>query len=892
MHLDAAAGALKRMLLVAITQPDLGLAEVPLHDSLIRIDPYVEEWHRIFARAGARTNELTSIYRTLALAAQLSVGIEAALRSYAVTERARRRLIPFPRVDRPRMTPAVTLLLIVLHNLFWLARNRRAVAWDEGDGHVRALAAETVLAPLNLLAQAETLDVGDLIAMTELAGWALDVLTGKPRQTAVAAPAEAGASESPPAAPSALATLVATSGRQENAEIWLAAAVEAFRPEFTAHGHNLPRLVVSVAAPRRLWLRALFQPGHPFGRLRRHRGTSGQTVTEIPIDTNLADPLEVLRALKHQLIHAALLTSDSKQRHGPSFHKAAHALGLEPRRSPPWTPAGRGHAREISEKLGPYPRPGADRPEAIADELVPSVLALGTLSPLARIEAAAQGLPSFTGWANAWPGLRPFISAPQAAPFRQELVSRLARQLCEPDAPDERIGTVLAQLAPLEALPGLPAEHWFDFLASLIVAFLRAGPESAGDDLSHWRRWAQDPHAHSLAYTAGRVARVAEELAARRGEDEYPRVVWRWREIARLTLVPWLDAQGYSAVCLGYWLEGLLAGSDAAPTLTIGRRVCGFGLAEIVSLWQPSGDMAGDRMPRDAGLDADRAADLQAKLARCRARLDARYAMQTLIREARHFEVRRPAPPGSPTADRPVIATLVRYANVDPKGASRPRPDESVEQTKAPPLQASERALKHALAYRERGRSYAAKREYARAIADYNNAIKANPNDAVVYHSRGLAYAAQGNHDRAIEDFSEAVRLDPNDADAYINRGACHAIKGESDWVIADCSEAIRINPASAVAHRNRGISYAAKGEHVRAIRDYDETIRLDPKDALAHYGRGRSYEQTDNRARASADYRSALALATSAGDQGSQRLAREGLARLGVAAGNRKISL
>jgi tetratricopeptide (TPR) repeat protein len=782
------------MLLVAITQPDIGLAEVPLHDSPIRIDPYIDEWRRIFARAGTRTNELTSIYRTLALATQLSVGIEAALRSYAVAERARRRLIPFPRVGRPRMTPAVTLLLIVVHNLFWLVRNRKMVTWDEGDAHVGILAAEVVLAPLHLLAKTETLEVGDLIALTELSGWALDVLTGKAKQTAVVAPAEAGASETPTAAPSSLATLATAFGRQQNAEIWLAAAVEAFRPEFAGVGYDLPRIMVSVAARRRSWLRALFQPGHPFGRLRQHRGAAGQTVTEIPIDTNLADASEVLRALKHQLIHAVLVTSDSKQRHGPSFDKAARALGLEPGRSPRWTAAGRTDAREIAARLGPYPRPGPDRPEAVTDALVPGILALGTLSPIARLEGAAQGLPSFGAWANTWPGFRQFISAPEAAPFRQDLVSRLARQLCEPDAPDERIGAVLALLVPLEALPGLSAEHCFDFLASLIIALLRARPEGTSADLSHWRRWTQEPHAQCLAYITGRVARVAEDLAARRGEHEYPRLVWRWREIARLALVPWLDAQSYPALCLGYWLEGLLAGSDAVPTLTIGRRVCGFGLAEIVSLWQPSGDTVGDRMARDAGLDADRAADLQAKLARCRARLDARYAMQALIREARQFEVRPPALPRAAGADRPVIATLVRYTKLERETAKRPRPEVRVETAKAPPIPAAAKAIKHALAYRERGMSYAVKDDYTRAIADFNNSIKANPNDALAYYNRGLAYAVLGNHGGAIEDFSEAIRLDPNDGSLHYRRGLAYEQKGNRERARPDYAIAVDLS--------------------------------------------------------------------------------------------------
>jgi hypothetical protein len=38
-HLNAAAGALNGMVLVAVTQPNARLTDVPLHDALIRIDP-------------------------------------------------------------------------------------------------------------------------------------------------------------------------------------------------------------------------------------------------------------------------------------------------------------------------------------------------------------------------------------------------------------------------------------------------------------------------------------------------------------------------------------------------------------------------------------------------------------------------------------------------------------------------------------------------------------------------------------------------------------------------------------------------------------------------------------------------------------------------------------
>ena len=82
-----------------------------------------------------------------------------------------------------------------------------------------------------------------------------------------------------------------------------------------------------------------------------------------------------------------------------------------------------------------------------------------------------------------------------------------------------------------------------------------------------------------------------------------------------------------------------------------------------------------------------------------------------------------------------------------------------------------------------------------RAIADFNKAIRLNPQDANSYAQRGLIYRRKNDHDRAISDFSEAIRLKPNDANVLRMRGGSSGKKGEHDRMIADLSEVIRLNP-------------------------------------------------------------------------------------------------
>ena len=65
------------------------------------------------------------------------------------------------------------------------------------------------------------------------------------------------------------------------------------------------------------------------------------------------------------------------------------------------------------------------------------------------------------------------------------------------------------------------------------------------------------------------------------------------------------------------------------------------------------------------------------------------------------------------------------------------------------------------LAYYQPRHRLLRKRDYDRAIADFDQAIKLDPNCAVAYHDRGLAYRDKGDNDRAIADFDQAIKLDP-----------------------------------------------------------------------------------------------------------------------------------
>jgi tetratricopeptide (TPR) repeat protein len=132
-------------------------------------------------------------------------------------------------------------------------------------------------------------------------------------------------------------------------------------------------------------------------------------------------------------------------------------------------------------------------------------------------------------------------------------------------------------------------------------------------------------------------------------------------------------------------------------------------------------------------------------------------------------------------------------------------------------------------AYNNRGNEWKNRGDLDRAIADYNDALRLAPKNALIYLNRGLAWESKGEHDRAIADYNDALKLDPKFAPTYNNRGNALGKKGEYDKAIADYNDALKLDPKNALAYNNRGHAWEQKGEYDKAIADFNDAIRLDP---------------------------------------------------------------
>jgi tetratricopeptide (TPR) repeat protein len=127
------------------------------------------------------------------------------------------------------------------------------------------------------------------------------------------------------------------------------------------------------------------------------------------------------------------------------------------------------------------------------------------------------------------------------------------------------------------------------------------------------------------------------------------------------------------------------------------------------------------------------------------------------------------------------------------------------------------------------------------AIAACNRAIESRTFSgrelAALHNNRGWAFYGMGSLDRAIADYTEAIRINPN-AEALTNRGIARYDKRDYDRALADTDEAIKLDPNFYFARSIRGLVWHAKGDFNNAIADYTEAIRLDPKDYGARLNR------------------------------------------------------
>ena len=135
-----------------------------------------------------------------------------------------------------------------------------------------------------------------------------------------------------------------------------------------------------------------------------------------------------------------------------------------------------------------------------------------------------------------------------------------------------------------------------------------------------------------------------------------------------------------------------------------------------------------------------------------------------------------------------------------------------------------------AIVFSNRGLAYYNKKDYERAVQDYNHAIGLGLRDADLFYRRGLVYFENNDYNRAIQDFDEALKLNADYAAALQKRGWTYESKKDYDQAIRDYDRAISLQPNDGLAFIRRANALQEKRLYERALADYEAATQLDPK--------------------------------------------------------------
>ncbi|WP_299493785.1 serine/threonine-protein kinase [Acaryochloris sp. IP29b_bin.137] len=141
-------------------------------------------------------------------------------------------------------------------------------------------------------------------------------------------------------------------------------------------------------------------------------------------------------------------------------------------------------------------------------------------------------------------------------------------------------------------------------------------------------------------------------------------------------------------------------------------------------------------------------------------------------------------------------------------------------------------------AFNERGLAKYGLQNYQAALSDYNQALTLDDRHTNAYGNRGLAKHALQDYQGAVEDYNQAIRLNRQYAYVYHNRGLSKYNLKDLQGTLSDYDQALRIDPKREDTLRNRGRTHYDLGQFRAALADYDQAIRLDGENANAYNGR------------------------------------------------------
>jgi superkiller protein 3 len=138
----------------------------------------------------------------------------------------------------------------------------------------------------------------------------------------------------------------------------------------------------------------------------------------------------------------------------------------------------------------------------------------------------------------------------------------------------------------------------------------------------------------------------------------------------------------------------------------------------------------------------------------------------------------------------------------------------------------------------------------AEAIAEFRQAVTADPGYAAAWRNLGFALDKQGQLDEAVAAYQKAVALEP-EPNAHNNLGVLYDKQGRSAEAIREFEMALKLDPGNAAVRKNLETARQNQGilqERQTRIAEAQKEFEARPRDPRAAYNLARVYASLDEK--------------------------------------------
>ena len=177
------------------------------------------------------------------------------------------------------------------------------------------------------------------------------------------------------------------------------------------------------------------------------------------------------------------------------------------------------------------------------------------------------------------------------------------------------------------------------------------------------------------------------------------------------------------------------------------------------------------------------------------------------------------------------------------------------------------------------------KQDFAKAVLNYQEAIRMEPKVAYTYNGLAKAYLDQAFRLdpklmdfkqqqnelilQAIQSYNSALRLDSINGrpdqkiagEIIVNRGVAYAVIGNMDFALRDLNTGLKVNPENTNGYLNRALIYFNMNQYELSLKDDDAYLKLNTFNADIVYGRGLCKFALNRTEESITDFSNAIAL-------------------------------